>query len=240
MKHPQDRYRFPDFRARLRELQGDRSNVEFAAFLGMSRQTIGFYLNGDRIPDILALRQIAERCNVSADWLLGLSDVKDPDGTLQQVCRYTGLNAQSVQFLHDNIAWRDEDGRYRGGFSDDEYNPKQFFDEFFRFNPRRVGTGSLMSVVSNLCHAINEYLRLQEHNDYPEDRKTYIEEINQKYWQYGVVARYVESELQDRILMSQIALKDFFELTTSAKIIGSIPPEEALPNERSDPDAPKE
>lgn len=68
--------RFPVFSERLRELQGDRSSVEFAAFLGMSRQTIGFYLNGDRIPDILALRQIAERCNVSADWLLGLSDIK--------------------------------------------------------------------------------------------------------------------------------------------------------------------
>ena len=49
--------RFPVFSERLRELQGDRSSVEFAAFLGMSRQTIGFYLNGDRIPDILALRQ---------------------------------------------------------------------------------------------------------------------------------------------------------------------------------------
>lgn len=67
---------FPVFSERLRELRGDRSSVEFAAFLGMSRQTIGFYLNGDRIPDILVLRQIAERCNVSADWLLGMSDIK--------------------------------------------------------------------------------------------------------------------------------------------------------------------
>ena len=99
MKHPQDRYRFPDFRARLRELQGDRSNVEFAAFLGMSRQTIGFYLNGDRIPDILALRQIAERCNVSADWLLGLSDIKAFPGV-----SYSNKQAETLrraEFLTD-------------------------------------------------------------------------------------------------------------------------------------------
>lgn len=239
MKHPQDRYRFPDFRARLRELQGDRSNVEFAAFLGMSRQTIGFYLNGDRIPDILALRQIAERCNVSSDWLLGLSDVKGTDSTLRQVCQYTGLNAQSVQFLHNNIAWRDEDGRYRGGFSDDEYNPKKFFDEFFRFNPRRAWKSGLMSVVSNLCHAINEYLRLPDGSaaDCPDDRSIYIEEINREYRKYGIIATYVERELQDRINGAKTELQGFFDLTIASKIIESLLPGQ---NERSDPDAPQE
>lgn len=91
--------RFPVFSERLRELQGDRSNVEFAAFLGMSRQTIGFYLNGDRIPDILALRQIAEHCSVSADWLLGLSDIKAFPGV-----SYLNKQAEalrSAEFLTD-------------------------------------------------------------------------------------------------------------------------------------------
>lgn len=91
--------RFPVFSERLRELQGDRSNVEFAAFLGMSRQTIGFYLNGDRIPDILALRQIAEHCSVSADWLLGLSDIKAFPGV-----SYSNKQAEALrraEFLTD-------------------------------------------------------------------------------------------------------------------------------------------
>ena len=91
--------RFPVFSERLRELQGDRSSVEFAAFLGMSRQTIGFYLNGDRIPDILALRQIAERCSVPADWLLGLSDIKAFPGV-----SYSNKQAETLrraEFLTD-------------------------------------------------------------------------------------------------------------------------------------------
>lgn len=54
------------------------SNKEFAELLGMSRQTVGFYLNGDRIPDALGILRIAEKCNVSADWLLGLSDIATP------------------------------------------------------------------------------------------------------------------------------------------------------------------
>lgn len=70
-----EKYRFPVFRDRFRELQGDMSNTEFAEFLGISRQTVGFYCNGERIPDALGLKSIAEKCDVSADWLLGRSDL---------------------------------------------------------------------------------------------------------------------------------------------------------------------
>ena len=70
-------WRFPEFTKRFRELRGERDNTEFAKFLGISRQTVGFYCNGDRIPDAQTLKLITEKCNVSADWLLGLTD--DPD-----------------------------------------------------------------------------------------------------------------------------------------------------------------
>ena len=39
--------RLPIFTERFRELQGDRSNTEFADFLGISRQTVGFYKNAE-------------------------------------------------------------------------------------------------------------------------------------------------------------------------------------------------
>ena len=80
-------------------MRGDRSNTEFAEFLGMSRQTVGFYINGERIPDILGLRQIAEKCTVSADWLLGLSDIRTADISVRQVCTYTGLSQEAVAAL---------------------------------------------------------------------------------------------------------------------------------------------
>ena len=92
--------RFPIFTERFRALQGGRSNTEFAEFLGMSRQTVGFYCNGNRVPDAVALRQIVEKCQVSADWLLGLSDVRHINGELSQVCEYTGLNERAVEQLH--------------------------------------------------------------------------------------------------------------------------------------------
>lgn len=65
--------RLPIFRQRLNELLGDMTTTEFAKKVGLSRQTMGFYLNGDRIPDSAILIQICKTCNVSADYLLGLS-----------------------------------------------------------------------------------------------------------------------------------------------------------------------
>lgn len=92
--------RFPIFTERFRELQGDKSNTEFADFLGLSRQTVGFYCNGDRIPDALGLKNIAGRCGVSSDWLIGLTSVKSPDADVQSVCEYTGLSENVVEKLN--------------------------------------------------------------------------------------------------------------------------------------------
>ena len=94
-----EKYRFPIFRERFRELQGNMSNTEFAEFLDISRQTVGFYCNGERIPDALGLKKIAEKCNVSADWLIGLSDIKSIDQDVKVACEYTGLTEEAVETL---------------------------------------------------------------------------------------------------------------------------------------------
>ena len=62
------------FRERFSKLRGDESQKDFATRIGISRPTVGFYENGDRLPQADVLKQIAERCGVSTDWLLGLSD----------------------------------------------------------------------------------------------------------------------------------------------------------------------
>lgn len=95
--------RFPVFQERFNVLRQESgmSQDKFAEFLGLSRPTIGFYENGIRIPDILALKNISEKCEVSADWLLGLSEEKTVNADTKAACKYTGLSEETVSHLHD-------------------------------------------------------------------------------------------------------------------------------------------
>lgn len=91
--------RAPQFRKRFDELRGNRSNTEFAQFLDMSRQTVGFYLNGDRIPDAGGLLYISEKCGVSVDWLLGKSNATDPNEAIQYISKTTGISDLAIKNL---------------------------------------------------------------------------------------------------------------------------------------------
>ena len=89
--------KMPIFAARFGELRGDRTQAEFAEFLGISRPTVGFYENGERIPDAVVLRQIAEKCGVTADYLLGLSDNKSLE--YENIGNITGLSDKAIETL---------------------------------------------------------------------------------------------------------------------------------------------
>jgi len=89
--------RFPEFHKAFVELKGEMTNKEFAEKLGMSTATVGFYAAGDRIPDALSVAHIANVCGVTADWLLGLSSVKERDADLQAICDYTHLSPEAVE-----------------------------------------------------------------------------------------------------------------------------------------------
>ena len=65
------------FAERFNELRGNESQQKFADRLGISRPTVGFYENEGRLPQADILAQIATRCGVSSDWLLGLSDYRN-------------------------------------------------------------------------------------------------------------------------------------------------------------------
>ena len=79
------------------------SVTEFAEALGRSRQTVGYWINGDRIPDALNLGVIRDRLGVSVDWILGYDDPDVPtsDEDIRKMCKYTGLSQKAIENLHD-------------------------------------------------------------------------------------------------------------------------------------------
>lgn len=67
------------FAERLKELRGTllKTQIQFAEFVGSTPATISAYENGAKNPSLEIVSNIANRCNVSLDWLCGLSDKKD-------------------------------------------------------------------------------------------------------------------------------------------------------------------
>ena len=67
---------------------------------GISRPTVSFWYNGERTPDAASLIVLSNNLNVSVDYLLGLTNVRNRDTDIQSVGEYTGLSEDSIAFLN--------------------------------------------------------------------------------------------------------------------------------------------
>lgn len=73
---------------------------DVAKAIGVSRQALGKWANGETVPDILDLKKLAIYFDISADYLLGLTNNATTDANIQAVCDYTGLNEDAVRELN--------------------------------------------------------------------------------------------------------------------------------------------
>ena len=89
------------FAKRLRELieTSGVSQAELANVVGVTRQAINSYTLGNTVPNSDVLTNIAKYFDVSADYLLGLTDVKSNDTTVKSICEEIGLSDKSVNLL---------------------------------------------------------------------------------------------------------------------------------------------
>ncbi len=98
------------FATRLRELmkKAKVTQQDLAASVGTTRQAISQYADGSVQPNIEKLYKIAEFFHVSADYLLGMSDVTSLDADIKSVNKWLGLSEKSIrqleiqmQFVHN-------------------------------------------------------------------------------------------------------------------------------------------
>lgn len=87
------------FEERLHSLRGEETQTAFAKRLGISRASVGFYENGDRLPSNSQIQKIADKCNVSVDWLLGKSNIKSGNADDVAVEKRLGLSPNAIEFL---------------------------------------------------------------------------------------------------------------------------------------------
>ena len=89
------------FGKRLKELRKANGYTieEFAKLVGISRSSLGYYENTDRLPDVEVLSRIADALNVSADYLIGRTNTAALKGKMKTVCELTGLSDSAAEYL---------------------------------------------------------------------------------------------------------------------------------------------
>ena len=97
------------FGKRLKELRKANGYTieQFAEAVGISKSTVGYYENNNRMPDIEILSRIADVLNVSADYLIGKTNTTATKGKTKTVCDFTGLSDTAVEYLAELVKNRD-------------------------------------------------------------------------------------------------------------------------------------
>lgn len=91
---------------KLREETGT-SQQKIADLLGVTRQSLSLYEKGERTINVESLGKLAEFFGVSADYLLGLSDVRSTEQDMRTACEVTQLSEKAVKMLKDNAGYKE-------------------------------------------------------------------------------------------------------------------------------------
>lgn len=75
------------------------SYTEFAKKINATRQSVGKWTDGTVLPTMEMLFKICECYNISADYLLGLSDVSTYDTSMISASKYTGLSEKAINAI---------------------------------------------------------------------------------------------------------------------------------------------
>lgn len=76
---------------------------ELARYLNVPDNTISYFCKDKRTPNVRQIAEIAKRLEVSADYLLGVSDVMTTDTATRELCLTLGLSESTVDLLRGDI-----------------------------------------------------------------------------------------------------------------------------------------
>ena len=92
------------FGARLRELRGTRKQAETANLLGISVVRLSRLERGDYEPDLATIAVAAKKFHVTADWLLGLTDERNPPAAQVVTANANAPNATATATANKDAA----------------------------------------------------------------------------------------------------------------------------------------
>lgn len=219
--------RLPVFRKNLLEVSRDyETQTEFAKALGISRQTFGFYIRGDRLPDAAGVKNICEKTGVSADWLVGLPGApKYPDSTIQGASICTGLDEEAVRSLRRytdpdlNIMYENNNGSLRENASS-RYGDMPSYKEALKLNSIILSllltTPDFYRMVDSLREYFIELTKAEAAKDFiSSEEKSILSMFDSPGWEESVRILRGESRFMKALRLD--ALSSFDEAVESIK-----------------------
>ncbi len=82
---------------------------ELARYLNVPDNTISYFCKDKRTPNVRQIAEIAKRLEVSADYLLGVSDVMTTDTATRELCLTLGLSDIAIESLQEDSNSRFQD-----------------------------------------------------------------------------------------------------------------------------------
>lgn len=93
-----------------------KTQREFANYVGCTAATLSAYENGSKNPSLEIVKNVAEKCDVSIDWLCGLSDREDRSSIpkkfsdiiliLTEIDRILGICIEENSFYKDEAGFQ--------------------------------------------------------------------------------------------------------------------------------------
>lgn len=112
----------------------DIKQKDLARTIGVTDNTISYYVSGARTPNTEQIVKMAQYLGVSTDYLLGTSEVASNDPNIQMISKYTGLSDKSINALHYDLTENEQTKVFTtiNSFIEND-NTIYFFDTFEKY-----------------------------------------------------------------------------------------------------------
>jgi len=164
-KNSYEQYDSP-FASRLRDLLSvpGMNQSKLADSIGVTRQAISAYSLGISLPDIEKFGKIADFFGVSTEFLLGRTNVSEPDATKQAVAAYLGLSEAAIDEIRRLQAMHLEQN-IENDFTFTIKEPEPLEKVFSEW----VSTADLSEMMSHIWRASKAAYEAQDSAYHPED-----------------------------------------------------------------------
>jgi len=215
-KNSYEQYDSP-FASRLRDLLAvpGMNQSKLADNIGVTRQAVSAYSLGVSLPDIEKFGKIADFFGMSTEFLLGRTNVSEPDATKQAVAEYLGLSEAAIdEIRHLQAMHLEQNIENDFCFSVKESEPlAKVFSEW-------VATADLSEMMSHIWRAARAAYEAQDSAYHSED---YQPDEDEKEALVALRGRgYVTLTLDEQMSFSCQSASKLFEQSVDALVAAAI------------------